>query len=46
LASENVAIVGGVQVLIPGQGFPDIFNFFDNRVGGLVAGFLNSVFTF
>ena len=46
LLSENVAIVGGVQMLIPGQGFRDLYNNFDNRVGGLVAGFLNSVFTF
>ncbi len=46
LLSENVAIIGGVQMLIPGQGFRDIYNNFDNRVGGLVAGFLNSVFTF
>ena len=46
LVSENVIVVGGVQMLIPGQGFLDIFNNFDNRVGSLVAGFINTIFTF
>jgi hypothetical protein len=46
LLSENVIVVGGVQMLIPGQGFLDIFNNFDNRVGSLVAGFINTIFTF
>jgi hypothetical protein len=46
LVSENVAFVGGVQMLIPGQGFLDIYNNFDNRVGTLVAGFLTTVIAF
>ena len=33
-------------MLIPGQGFLDIYNNFDNRVGSLVAGFLSSVIAF
>ena len=41
LLSENISIIGGVSVLIPGQGFRDLYNNFDNRVGALVAGFIN-----
>ncbi len=41
LLSENISIVGGVSTLIPGQGFRNIYNNFDSRVGALVAGFLN-----
>ena len=43
---ENVLFVGGVQMLIPGQGFRDIYNHFNNRVGALAAGFMNVVFKF
>ena len=46
LLSENVMFVGGVQMLIPGQGFRDIYDNFNGRVGALVAGFINVVFTF
>ena len=46
LLSENVLFVGGVQMLIPGQGFRDIYDNFDSRVNALVAGFINVVFTF
>jgi hypothetical protein len=46
LVSENLIVVGGVQMLIPGQGFLDIFNNFDNRVGSLVAGFINAIVAF
>ena len=46
LVSENLIFVGGVQMLIPGQGFLDIFNNFDNRVGSLVAGFINTIVAF
>ena len=46
LVSENLIFVGGVQMLIPGQGFRDIFNNFDNRVGSLVAGFVNTIVAF
>ncbi len=46
LLSENLSFVGGVQMLIPGQGFLDIYNNFDNRVGSLVAGFLSMVLAF
>ena len=44
--SENVLFVGGVQMLIPGQGFRDIYDSFNGRVNALVAGFINVVFTF
>jgi hypothetical protein len=44
--SENIVFLGGVQMLIPGQGFRDIYNDFNNRVGSLVAGFINAVFLF
>ena len=46
LLSENVVFVGGVQMLIPGQGFKDIYDNFDSEVGKLVAGFINAIFTF
>lgn len=46
LLSENVLFVGGVQMLIPGQGFKDLYNNFSSDVGSLVAGFINAVFTF
>ncbi len=46
LLSENVVFLGGVQMLIPGQGFRDIYNNFNNRVGDLVAGFMNVVVTY
>ena len=45
LLSENVIFVGGVQMLIPGQGFRDIYDSFNcGRVNGLVAGFINAIF--
>jgi hypothetical protein len=44
--SENILIVGGVQMLIPGQGFKDLYNNFANDVGSMVAGFVNAIFTF
>lgn len=43
LLNENLILIGGVQMLIPGQGFRDIYNNFDDRVDTLVAGFLNMV---
>jgi hypothetical protein len=46
LLSENVLFVGGVQMLIPGQGFRDIYDSFNGRINALVAGFINVVFTF
>jgi hypothetical protein len=44
--SENIVFVAGAQMLIPGQGFRDIYNNFDNRIGSLVAGFVNMIVTF
>jgi hypothetical protein len=38
--------LGGFQMLIPGQGFRDIYNDFNNRVGSFVAGFINAIFMF
>jgi hypothetical protein len=43
LLSENLMFIGGVSTLIPGQGFRDLYNNFDSRVGALVAGFVNVV---
>ncbi len=43
LLSENLMFIGGVSTLIPGQGFRDLYNNFDSRVGALVAGFANVV---
>jgi hypothetical protein len=46
LLSENLVFLGGVQMLIPGQGFRDIYNDFNNRLGTLVAGFMNVIVAF
>jgi hypothetical protein len=46
LLTENVVFLGGVQMLIPGQGFRDIYNDFNNRLGSLVAGFMNVIVAF
>lgn len=43
LLSENIVFLGGVSTLIPGQGFRDLYNNFDSRVGALVAGFVTLV---
>jgi len=40
LLSENFNVVLGVSTLIPGQGFRDIYNNFDDRVPALVGSFL------
>ncbi|MFI5456225.1 MAG: hypothetical protein ACHRXM_12325 [Isosphaerales bacterium] len=46
LLSENILWVGGVQMLVPGQGFRDIYNSFNGRVDALLAGFMHVVFRF
>jgi hypothetical protein len=46
LLSENVRFIGGVQMLIPGEGFRQIYDNFRSRVGALTAGFINMVLTF
>lgn len=43
LLSENVMLVGGVSVLVPGLGFRNLYNNFDDRVDTLVAGFANLI---
>jgi hypothetical protein len=39
--SENAAIIVGASTLIPGQGFRDIYNNSNSRVGALFGGFLS-----
>ncbi len=39
--SDNIVFICGISTLISGQGFRDIYNSFDGRVGALVAGFAN-----
>jgi hypothetical protein len=46
LLSENIVWVGGVQMLIPGQGFRDIYDSFSGRVNALLAGFISVVFRY
>ncbi len=46
LLSENIVCIFGVSTLIPGQGFRDLYNNFDNRVSALVAGFATVNFAF
>jgi hypothetical protein len=43
LLSENLFFVGGVQVLIPGQGFQNLYHNFADPVNALGAGFVNMV---
>jgi hypothetical protein len=46
LLSENVVFICGVQSLIPGEGFRNIYDSFNGRIGTLFAGFINAIFTF
>ncbi len=46
LLSENVRFIGGVQMLIPGEGFRQIYDNFSSQVGAMTAGFINMVLTF
>jgi hypothetical protein len=46
LLSDNVQFIGGVQMLIPAEGFNQIYGNFSSRVGALTAGFINMVLTF
>ncbi len=46
LLSENVVLISGVSMLLPGQGFNDLYNNFDSRVSTLVAGFANVLLAF
>ena len=46
LLSENVVFVGGVQMLIPGQGFRDILQQFQQSSRQPGRGFINAIFTF
>ncbi len=46
LLNDNVQFIGGVQMLIPGEGFNQIYGNFSSRVGALTAGFINMVLTF
>jgi hypothetical protein len=41
LLSENISIISGISMLIPGQGFRNIYNNFSSRVDPLVAAFMN-----
>ncbi len=40
LLSDNISFILGFSTLIPGQGFRDIYNNFNDRVSPLLAGFL------
>jgi hypothetical protein len=46
LLSENVMFVAGASVLIPGQGFRDIYNNFNSRVESLFGGFATMLFLY
>jgi hypothetical protein len=46
LLSENVVLLSGISMLIPGQGFRNLYNNFDSRVDTLVAGFANLLLAF
>jgi hypothetical protein len=41
LLSENIVMIFGVSMLIPGQGFRNLYNNFNDRVDPLVAAFAN-----
>ena len=40
LLNEGIVFVGGVSVLVPGQGFHNLYNNFTGEIGNLAAGFL------
>jgi hypothetical protein len=44
--NNNIIVVGGVQGLIPGEGFKAIYDPIAGNVGNLFAGFMNVVLTF
>jgi hypothetical protein len=44
--NNNVVMVGGVSTLIPGKGFEDLYNEFEQPASALGAGFLEMVFLF
>ncbi|MEX0587000.1 MAG: hypothetical protein WD176_10170, partial [Pirellulales bacterium] len=44
--NNNVVMVGGVSTLIPGKGFEDLYNEFEQQAKPLGAGFLEMVFLF
>ena len=46
LLNENFFLVGGVQVLIPGLGFQNLYRNFADPASSLAAGFLNMVLTY
>jgi hypothetical protein len=46
LLSENVIVMLGASTLIPGQGFRDIYDNSNSRVGCLFGGFMTLMFTF
>ena len=46
LLSENVVVMIGASTLIPGQGFREIYDNYNSRVGCLFGGFMTLMFTF
>ncbi|MFM1802732.1 MAG: hypothetical protein RJA81_2084 [Planctomycetota bacterium] len=46
LLSENVTFVGGVSMLIPGEGFQSIYSNFGSPAGTMVTGFANLVLAY
>jgi len=46
LLNDNIAIIGGISGLIPGEGFKDLYNPLRGEVDTLLAGFLEFVFVY
>jgi hypothetical protein len=46
LLSDNLKFIGGVQMLIPGEGFQQLYGNFASRVESLLAGFVNMIVMF
>ena len=44
--NNNIIIIGGASMLLPGGGFRDLYNPLVGRVDVLGAGFMNAVFTY
>jgi hypothetical protein len=44
--NNNILIIGGASMLLPGGGFRDLYNPLVGRVDVLGAGFMNAVFTY
>jgi hypothetical protein len=46
LLNNNIILTAGVATLLPGDGFRDLYNNLDGKVGTLAAGFVDLLLTY